>query len=260
MGIATLGFPTGEALLPAAGLASLALLGLARSWQLVAALLALGIVAGLLGTARSRALDRAPSPVSVFSPDPTAPRRRDILRDRRFLVFIPSIIAPSAILTAFIFHRRYIAEEKGWSLELLAGSVTTYALVSLATTFATGTLVDRFGAIGLSRFYLIGIAAAGVALATLGGPLLAPIFFGLLGLTAGANTTVLAAILAEIFGTQHLGRIRALAGSLTVVASATTPGTIGLLFDQGVTPAAVGLGFTVYVIGASLLNAAFLRR
>jgi MFS family permease len=159
-----------------------------------------------------------------------------------------------------MFHQRFIAEVKGWPLELLAGSITAYAMASLAMTFFTGTLVDRFGAIPLSRFYLLGIAAAGVALASIDGLLAAPIVFALLGTTAGANNTVMPAVLAELFGTQHLGRIRALAGSLSVVASATTPGTVGLLFDGGISPEALGLGFATYAVAVSLMNGLVLRR
>jgi hypothetical protein len=68
------------------------------------------------------------------------------------------------------------------------------------------------------------------------------------------------AVLAELFGTQHLGRVRALAGSLSVVASATTPGTVGFLFDRGVSPEALGLAFAGYVAVVSLLNGLVLRR
>src|SRR4051812_26184693 len=209
-------------------------------WQGVACLLALCLVTGVLAAPKSRALDQAPlAETGLASPIPL--RRRDLLTNWRFLVFIPSIIAPSAILTAFMFHQRFLAETKGWPLELLALSITTYALTSLTTTLLTGTLVDRFGAIALSRFYLLGIAAAGAALWIATGPGAAPLFFALLGVTAGANNIVMPAVLAEMFGTRHLGRVRALAGALSVVASATTPGSVGLLFDAGISPAAVGL-------------------
>ena len=57
---------------------------------------------------------------------------------------------------------------------------------------------------------------------------------------------VIAAVLAELFGTAHLGKIRALAGAIMVVASAATPGAIGLLFDAGVSLEAICIGFAVY--------------
>ena len=260
VGIATLGFPAGEAFLPGVGLALIAALGWTSMWQVVAALLAACLAFGIVATPRAKVLDEAPLPPSIRTTEPEAPRRRDLLTNWRFLVFVPSIIAPSAILTAFMFHQRFIAEAKGWPLELVAGSITTYAAASLTMTFITGTLIDRFGALVLSRFYLLGIAAGGIALATLSGPVAAPVLFALLGMTAGANNTVMPAVLAELFGTRHLGRIRALAGALSVVASATTPGTVGLLFDRGISPEALGLGFAAYVIAVSILNALALKR
>lgn len=259
VGIATLGFPTGEAVLPGTGIALIATIGWFTMWQGVAGLLALCLVSGVLAAPRTKALDQAPASATL-TVDRTALRRRDLLTNWRFLVFIPSIIAPSAILTAFMFHQRFIADAKGWPLELLAGSITAYALTSLTMTLVTGTLIDRFGAIVLSRFYLLGIAGAGIALWTVSGPVAGPVFFALLGVTAGANNTVMPAILAEMFGTRHLGRVRALAGALSVVASATTPGSVGLLFDAGMSPEAVGLVFAAYVVAVSILNGLALRR
>jgi MFS family permease len=260
VGIATLGFPAGEAFLPGIGIALIATLGWTPTWQAVAGLLAGCLILGILATPRARVLDQAPIDRTSARAALDSPRRRDLLKNPRFLLFIPSIVAPSAILTAVIFHQRYIAEVKGWPLELLAGSITSYALASLTLTFTTGAVIDRFGAVLLSRFYLLGIAAGGVALAVLEAPSAALVVFALLGVTAGANNTVMPAVLAELFGTLHLGRVRALAGSMTVVASATTPGTVGFLFDLGISPGALGLGFAAYAVAVSTMNAILLRR
>jgi MFS family permease len=260
VGIATLGFPTGEAFLPGIGLALITTVGWATMWQLAATLLAFCLALGIVVAPRGKAVDQVPPPPASMSVDHEAPRRRDLLRDPRFVIFIPSLVAPSAVLTAFVFHQRFIAASEGWSLELLAGSITTYATASLLLTFVTGALIDRFGGIVLARVHLLGIAAGGVALSVLEGPLAAPIVFGLLGMTAGANNTVIPAVLAELYGTRHLGRIRALAGALSVVASATTPGAVGVLFDAGVTPPALLMGFGIYVTAVSILNAVALKR
>ena len=95
----------------------------------------------------------------------------------------------------------------------------------------------------LSHFYLAGMTAASLALATFDAPYLPLVFFGLIGLTSGCTNVVIAAVLAELFGTTHLGKIRALAGAIMVVASAATPGAIGVLFDAGVSLEAICLGF-----------------
>jgi hypothetical protein len=65
---------------------------------------------------------------------------------------------------------------------------------------------------------------------------------------------VIAAVLAELFGTTHLGKIRALAGAIMVVASAATPGAIGLLFDAGVSLEAICLGFAAYMVAAAAVT------
>ena len=46
------------------------------------------------------------------------------------------MIGYPAIMTAYLFHQRFIADVKGWPLELLASSITLFALVSVAVTMA----------------------------------------------------------------------------------------------------------------------------
>jgi MFS family permease len=161
------------------------------------------------------------------------------------------MIGYPAIVTAYFFHQRFIADLKAWSPELLASSITLYALVSVTVAMLTGSLVDRFGAIRLSHFYLLGLILASVALATFNGPVLAPLFFGCIGLSAGATNVIVAAVLAELFGTEHLGKIRALAGAIMVLASAATPGVIGMLFDAAIALGTISLGFAAYLILAA---------
>ncbi|MEZ0172180.1 nitrate/nitrite transporter [Microvirga sp. TS319] len=250
--VAALGFPAGEALLPTIVIAGIAILGWTGMWRIAA--LAIAFCLGL-GWALSAFLARqgpeSDEPAHTSGLTEAGPRWIDILRDRRFLALVPTMIGYPAIVTAYFFHQRLIAEIEGWPLELLASSITVYALVSVTVAMLTGSLVDRFGAIRLSHFYLLGLILASVALALLSGPALAPIFFALIGLSAGATNVIIAAVLAELFGTKHLGKIRALAGALMVLASAATPGFIGLLFDSGVGLASIALGFAAYLLVAA---------
>jgi MFS family permease len=119
---------------------------------------------------------------------------------------------------------------------------------------SAGTLVDRFGAVRISHFYLVGMTIASVALATFHGPILAPVFFGLIGLTTGCTNVVIAAVLAELFGTRHLGKIRALAGAFMVVASALGPVGAGVLLDATVSIGAISLGFAAYLVLAAAIT------
>jgi MFS family permease len=251
-GIAALGFPAGEATLPGIAIALIAGLGWTSTWRTAAlailVCLGLGWLVGFLLKTKEPGLEGAAQAHGQSEPGPSW---RAILRDWRFLALIPTMIGYPAIVTAYFFHQRFIADVKAWPLELLASSITLYALVSVTVAMMTGSLVDRFGAIRLSHFYLLGLILASLALATFDGPALAPVFFGCIGLSAGATNVIIAAVLAELFGTKHLGKIRALAGAIMVVASAATPGVIGLFFDAGIGIEAISIGFAVYLLLAA---------
>jgi predicted MFS family arabinose efflux permease len=255
LGVAALGFPAGEATLPALAIALIAAFEWTGVWRVAALVivvaLAIGWLLGFLLTTKGPDLEGS---ARRKASNDTGPRWNDTLSDWRFLALIPTMIGYPAIMTAYFFHQRFIADLKGWSLELLASSITLFALVSVVVAMSAGSFVDRFGAVRLSHFYLAGMTAASVALATFDGPLLPLVFFGLIGLTSGCTNVVIAAVLAELFGTTHLGRIRALAGAIMVVASAATPGAIGLLFDAGVSLEAICLGFSAYMVAAAAVT------
>lgn len=252
LGVAALGFPAGEATLPGIVLALIAGLGWTTTWRIATLViimaLCIGWLLGFMLRAKDPDLQGATHLKASTEPGPTW---LEIVRDWRFLALVPTMIGYPAIMTAYFFHQRFIAEVKGWSLELLASSITTFALISVVVAMSAGSFVDRFGAVRLSHFYLAGMTAASICLATLSGPFLPLLFFGLIGLTSGCTNVVIAAVLAELFGTTHLGKIRAIAGAMMVVASAATPGAIGLLIDAGVSLETIVLGFAAYMILAA---------
>jgi MFS family permease len=255
LGVAALGFPAGEAIFPAAAITLIAAIGWIGTWRSVAfaIIVALGLGWGLGFLIRRKDPDLHESARKTVSGE-AGPRWSDTLSDWRFLALIPTMIGYPAIMTAYFFHQRFIAEVKGWSLELLASSITLFALVSVVVAMSAGSFVDRFGAVRLSHFYLAGMTAASLTLALFDAPFLPLVFFGLIGLTSGCTNVVIAAVLAELFGTTHLGKIRALAGAIMVVASAATPGAIGVLFDAGVSLNAVCLGFVAYMLAAAAIT------
>ena len=56
----------------------------------------------------------------------------------------------------------------------------------------------------------------------------------LMGVSAGAGTVIYGALWAELYGSDFLGEIRALATSLMVLATAISPVLIGIMIDFGV--------------------------
>jgi MFS family permease len=255
LGVAALGFPAGEAFFPALAIALITAIGWTGTWRTASLAIIVALCLGwLLGSVIRHKDPSVEEAARKKASNEAGPRWNDILRDWRFLALVPTMIGYPAIMTAYFFHQRFIAEVKGWSLEVLASSITLFALVSVVVAMTAGTFIDRLGAVRLSHFYLAGMTAASLVLATFDAPFLPLVFFGLLGLTAGCTNVVIAAVLAELFGTTHLGKIRALAGAIMVVASAATPGAIGLLFDAGISLEAICLGFVAYMLAAAAIT------
>ena len=84
-----------------------------------------------------------------------------------------------------------------------------------------------------------------------------PLIMILIGITHGAASSVHASLMAELFGTRHLGAVRALGHALMVGASAAGPGIVGLLLDRGVAFETQCLWMAAYAAGLTLLFAAF---
>ena len=255
VGVATLGFSAGEALLPGIAVALIGALGWGGTWRVaalvLAASLAIGWMTGLLGKSRSSG---GSDEARIHAASERGPSWLGLLQDWRFLALVPTMMGYPAIMTAYLFHLRFIAETKGWALELLATGITVFALVSVAVTVTAGALIDRLGAIRISHFYLVGMTLASVVLVTVSGAFTPLIFFALIGLTTGCTNVVIASTLAELYGTRHLGKIRALAGAIMVIASAIGPVGAGVLFDIGIGVDAVALGFAAYMIAAAAIT------
>ncbi len=69
----------------------------------------------------------------------------------------------------------------------------------------------------------------------------------------------LTALWAEIYGVRHLGAIRSLMVSLSVLSSALGPLVMGALIDAGVTIEAICGIFALYCVAATVLQMLGLR-
>ncbi len=113
--------------------------------------------------------------------------------------------------------------------------------------------MDKWRAGRLLPVYLLPMAAGLLLLSASDAPWVAPAFMALSGLTAGAATTLIGALWAEIYGTRHLGAIRALAVAAMVFATGLSPGVMGGLLDLGIGLDAQILVMAVYTLAAAAL-------
>jgi hypothetical protein len=78
-------------------------------------------------------------------------------------------------------------------------------------------------------------------------------FMALIGMSNGLSTTLFGAIWPEVYGVGHLGAIRSLVVSASVMASAAGPGLTGLLIDRGVSYPGQLVAMGLYCLFVSLV-------
>ncbi|MEX2643668.1 MAG: MFS transporter [Acetobacterales bacterium] len=239
LGLIAMGHSIGEALFPITVVTLIGLLGWRGGYiALGAALMALCIPAALL---LPRGADR-PSTAGATAGAAALPAvrssgRREMLRSPFFYAVLPATLCYGFVSTGLIFHQSMVAAEKGWSLEWMAVSFTVYAGASLVGLIGIGPATDRLTARRLYPFYMAPMCLGLAALAAGDDPTLAPLFFGLTGLSSGFARTLRTAVWAEAYGTQHLGAVRSLVVSMQSVFTALAPAVFGWgLAYGGVTP------------------------
>ncbi len=236
-----LGFPSGEAILPFVVTIAISGLGWRYVWIASALSLSLVIAPVLVFLLRDppdgrRAKARgAVNPDGALSEHPTGRHwtRGAVLRNRVFWLAIPGFMGPPAIGTLFIFHQAHLAQIKGWELTSFTALFPVLSVSTVVTSLVSGALIDRFGAFRLMPLVLLPEAIGCVALGATNSYWAMPVFFASFGTTMGLMSPVIGALWAELYGTAHLGAIRALATSAFVLASAVGPGLAGTLIDLG---------------------------
>ncbi|MCB1883894.1 MAG: MFS transporter [Geminicoccaceae bacterium] len=256
IGLAQLGFPLGEAVLPAFAVLLLGLAGWRAAWGLIAALVALLLVPALHRLAAAspggahEAATAAPAPSATLG---------QVLHEPRFYLLLPGALCSSFVVTGIFFHQSHIVAERGWDPLVFAGLFALYAAGSVASGLVAGALIDRFGAARTVLPAPLALALACALLAFWPTQTGAAAVMLTLGFASGAQSTAFAALWAERYGTAHLGAIRALTHALTVFASALSPLLIGLAFDAGAGVRDTGLSLALGVLAAATLLAAALR-
>lgn len=236
LAVASWGHPLGEGFLPATVALMLTTMHWRSVWIVMAGVVLAVLVPLFLLTLRE---ERTPQG-SEAAPDLlTGLRgrhwtRAEVLRHPLFWWLVPVLMGSPLIGTSVLFHQAHIAGIKGWTLAQLTAGFPLYAALSVVSSLVFGVLVDRFTARRILPLYLVPLGIGIAVLGTFDGPWVAFVALGSIGMTAGAGMATVGAMWAELYGTRHLGSIRALNVAAMVFASALGPGLTGLLIDAGV--------------------------
>lgn len=257
--VAGLGVAMGEALLP---VTFVALLGY-YDWRILWLAAAMALVA--LAPVLWALLRHERTPQSFVTDSGSVGMggrmwtRTQVLRHPLFWLMVPALLGPAAWNTAFFFHQVHLAEAKGWGHVALVALFPLFTATSVSTMLLAGWLVDRFGSRRLAPFYLLPLVAGYLVIALAQGVPAGAVGMVLMGLSVGMHVTMMATLWPEVFGTQHLGSIRATMAAVMVLGTALGPGITGWFIDRGISFPQQGYGIALYFAGASALAGLAMR-
>lgn len=177
--------------------------------------------------------------------------RREAMGDPVFWLLLIGVLAPGFIGTTIFYHQNYLTTLNDWPPQLFASSLMFLALTTMGFALVAGATIDRLGVRKILPFFLLPLASACFALAYAEQPwsLFLVMFF--LGVSYGISSTLFGTLWPEVYGSVHLGAIRAVTVSAAVVATAAGPGLTGTLIDQGIALSTQMIFLGIYCLIAS---------
>ena len=160
-------------------------------------------------------------------------RTRDVLKDKKFYIYLPLSISASFIGTGLMFHQIFIIDQKGWSLQMLGNGYFFLGIFSIIGLLLGGPLVDKFDTKKTAITTLLPLLLLLIVLITFEGEFFLIIYMSLFGLTMGIGRPFISSLWAEIYGVESLGTVKALLHAGAVFASALSPLVFGYLIDWG---------------------------
>lgn len=233
--IAGLGYSIGEACLPRLAAWAEPMIGWRSVWLVVAVVLIAAFAPLIAWMARD---ERSPRGIAESEQSPGRDgrhwKRPDMLRHWMFWGMAPGIVAASFIGTVIFFQVTHIAEVMGWSKIDMTVAYPVYAATTIVVSLMAGVLSDRVGPDRLLPVFLLPMGLGILFIGPFDGIWSWWVALGLTGVTTGISHALWGALLPELYGTRHLGSIKAIASAFMVVGSAVGPGLTGLVIDLGV--------------------------
>lgn len=228
------GLQLGFAILPLGFVLAHEMGGWRAPWTFSAALIAL--VGGPIIIYLMR-FERTPKAKSSTKHDSGRARdwtQGEVIRDPILYLLLAGTLAPPFIGTVIFFHQSYLIELRGYDPVLFASAFPIMAVTTVAFGLFCGHLIDRHGALRLLPFFLLPLCAASAVIAWSASGWALFAFMLLMGVSSGFAQTLLGALWPEVYGTAHLGSIRAITVSAMVLSTAIGPAVTGQLMDRGV--------------------------
>lgn len=268
--IAGLGFALGFSAFPRLGIWLQTQVDWRVAWLILAgviAVLVLPLARQLLrghGERHARWLESVQAAAAAASEDRVPVRRQwtrsEVLHDWRFYLLMPGVLACPCVMTGMIFFHDDLALTKGWTKEYLSTAMVMVGLALYVTSIVLGPIVDRMGPRRLVALTQLPLAAGLFIVAYSTHDLTAYLYLLAAGMTMGSMGPVIGSLWPRLYGTQHLGSIRALVSSAMALSTSAGPWLFGRLLDSGVNMSQVAWGSGIYVLSGTMLLVLATRR
>ena len=159
--------------------------------------------------------------------------RKEVLKDLKFYSILPAMLASSFIITGIVINQTFIVVSKDWEKFAIAKSFMIYSILTVATLFLSGFLVDKFTSRKIFPLLNFPLLLSLVILIFFNDPISAYVFMGFMGMSNGLTNVLMSSFWAEIYGVHYLGSIKALTGSMMVFSTALAAVVFGTLIDLG---------------------------
>ena len=232
LAISGFGFSIGEMIYPAIIVFLIITIGWRLTWfsSFIFILLILGLSFYLL--LRNNNFQKESNFKEDIDQEEISWRRRDVLKDFKFYLYLPLSLLMSFTVTGFLFHQVFIADMKSWTMINLAESFVFYAICGIGGSIISGLLVDKLSGRKLIPFHLLPMAMILVLMLFSDHVYILYLYMAGLGLSNGFTENMSNSLWAEMYGVKNLGSIKALLTFFGVLASASSPFLYGIILDQ----------------------------
>ena len=166
----------------------------------------------------------------------------DVIKNKRFLIYLPLTTAFSFIGTGLMFHQIFIFTQKGWTIEMLGTGFIFLGGFSIFGLLLGGPLIDLLNPKKAILFILFPIFFGLLILIWLDSFFFLILYMSLYGFNLGITAPFIGSLWAELFGLESLGTVKALFHAIGVLASALSPVIFGYIIDWG-----FGIGLIAFV-------------
>ncbi len=257
VGIISMGFSLGEALLPLIIVTLTNFLSWQQIWKVLAGFLAVIVVPSLFFLFKRIDLEgnikHAPllPNTMIISPGDNSRlwTRSEVLKDKKFYLLLPALLSPTLILTGIFFSHIPLGAEKNWDLNWLAASFSIFALSNLFSCLYFGKKIDEKGCFFIMPYVLPLLSLGLFSLVFISDPIFSVMLYMFCaGMAVGGNRVVLNTIWVELYGMERLGEIRGMVVFICIVCASISPSLFGHLLDRGVAMQSILAASCVYVM------------